>query len=494
MWLGRALALVGGVSYPLAFSPYGIWPLALVAFVTLYLVISSGVGRWEAAARCLLFAIGKFGVGAYWIFVSLHSFADISVGLAATLFLTFLLLASAVFSLLAFFVVSTRHWILDALVFASGVGIVELGLSLPFALSFPWLHLGYALIDTPLSSFAPLGGVWMVSFVGVLFAVLIAQALRKNWGALGFALVPWLVGLVLPSASLDGERELSVALVQGNVPLEAKWKPGAWETLLKHHLRLSEPAAEADLVVWPESAIPVNIREIEDQVASSAKVFDGRLLFGTFETMPVGVELATYNSVASLSEGEILAFRKERLVPFAEYIPLRGVLGGVLGPLGYPMSSLAPAAGGQVPLRLGETTLGVAICYEVAYPQIVRRRAVEAELIVALSEDSWLGDTTGPWQHMQIARMRALELGKYLLRATNDGVTAIVDPTGSVEGELGRYRDGVLRGTVRGIEGDVTLYARFGLVPFAVVILLVLGVGWMVGWFVEGRGERTRRI
>ena len=477
--LERAIALAAGMAYPFALSPYELWPLALLAFLALYLTISGGVGRWEALTRCFLFGLGKFGVGAYWIFISLHTYADISIALAAALFLTFLILASVLFSLIALFVVSTRYPVLDALFFAAGSCIVELALSMPVALSFPWLHLGYALIDTPLSSFAPLGGVWMVGFTGVVCAVAIGQALKRSWGAMGLAAALWVVGLVLPAGGWESGERISVALVQGNVPLQTKWRQGAWEELLEHHSRLSERAADASLIVWPESAIPANIRDIEDRVVASVGALDGRLVFGTFETALSVGEPATHNVVAALVEGELSIFRKEHLVPFAEYIPLRSVFGTLLQPLGYPMSSLASASGGQAPLRLGGTTIGVAICYEVAYPQIVRRRAHEAELLVVLSEDSWLGDTTGPWQHMQIARMRALELGKYLVRATNDGITAIVDPTGSIKGELDRYQVDVLRGTVVAIGGDATVYSRFGLAPIALLLLLVFSAGWV---------------
>ena len=474
--------------YPFAFAPYELWPVALIAFIGLYLVISSGVSRWEVLARCFLFGVGKFGAGTYWIFVSLHTYADISIGLSVALFATFLVAASALFSLIALFVVSTRYSVLDSLTFASGCCVVELAMSMPVAFSFPWLYLGYALIETPLSVFAPLGGVCMVGFAGVLSAVAMVQASRRNWGTPGIALALWCLGLVFPVGGWEGGERISVALVQGNVPLDEKWRQGAWEGLLQRYLRLSESAADARLVIWPESALPTDIRKIKDRVADSASALDGRLVFGSFETAIVGAERSTFNVVAALDGGQLSVFRKERLVPFGEYIPLRSVFGGALRPLGYPMSSLASSPVGQVPLRVGKTTIAIAICYEVAYPQIVRRRAHKAELLVVVSEDSWLGDTTGPWQHLQIARMRALELGKYLVRVTNDGITAIVDPTGSITGELERHQMGVLKGSVVAIGGHATLFARFGLAPIAALILLVLGAGWVAQRNVELRG------
>ena len=482
-------ALGAGSAFPLAFAPFGLWPVALVALLVLHRTIQ-GAGRWEAIARCFLFGVGKFGVGAYWVFVSLDEYADISVALSVGLFLAFVVVASSVFSLIGFFAGASRFAVLDALVFASGLCIVELSLSMPWALSFPWLHLGYALIDTPLSVFAPLGGVWAVGFVGAVTAVAVGQALRRSWATLAVAVALWLPGLVFEPNGPETEEAMTVALVQGNVPLERKWGSGGWESLLERYARLSDGAGDADLIVWPESAVPVDLRTIERQVAEMAQPYDGRLVFGALETDTAQGSAATFNVVAMLEDGDLSVFRKERLVPFGEYIPFRGVLGGALRPLGYPMSSLQPAVGGQAPLQLGSRRLAVAICYEVTYPQIVRRRALGADLIVVLSEDSWLGDTTGPWQHLQIARMRALELDRYLVRATNDGVTAIVDSAGSVVESLPRYRADVLVGSVAPSQAE-TPYSRFGLVPMAVVVLLVMVADWVTKGLGRVRNARS---
>ena len=483
--LGRTLALGAGAAFPFAFAPYGLWPVALVALFVLHRTACSAAGRWEAVGRCFLFGVGKFGGGAFWIFVSLDAYAGISVAFACGLFAAFVVVASAVFSLLAFFAAPARHGVLDALVFASGLCVVEISLSMPWGLSFPWLHLGYALIDTPLSVYAPLGGVWAVGFAGAATAVAAGQALQRRWGALALAAALWCPGLVLDVNGRDAEDSFSVALVQGNVPLEEKWGAGSWESLLGRYLGLSDGARDADLVVWPESAIPVDVVVVEDRIAEAAQHLDGRLVFGALEKGTADGSAAIFNVAAALEDGRLSVFRKERLVPFGEYIPLRNLLGGALRPLGYPMSSLTPFERFQQPLRLGGRTLAAVVCHEVAYPQIVRGRASGADLIVVLSEDSWLGDTSGPWQHLQMARMRALELDRYVVRATNDGVTALINSAGSVVEALPRYRADVLEGAV--VPGDAeTTYSRFGVVPVAVLIVLVLGADWLA------RGRRPR--
>ena len=473
-----ACVLAGGL-FPLAFSPYGFWPIALASLLVLYATIHGVRSRSKALARCFLFALGKYGIGAYWILVSLNDYADLPSAIAATWFATFLVLASALFSLVALFAVSTRFAIVDALVFASGIFVAEVALSIPWAMSFPWLHTGYALIDTSLSFFAPLGGVWAVGFAAAFTVAALGQAWKGHWVPLLVAAPLWCPGLLFSNGSPNGSGEpFSVAVVQGNVRLEDKWRLGATVSSLDRYLMLSDGLEDADLVVWPESAVPVDVRLMQGRIPEAARELDGRLVFGGFEEALVDGNAAIFNVAAAYENGNLSVFRKERLVPFAEYVPLPRPFGEVQRPRGYPMSALTPSSGTQEPLRIGGRTLAVAICYEVAYPQIVHRRARGSDLIVVLSEDSWLGDTTGPWQHLQIARMRALELGRYLVRATNDGVSAIVDPNGHVVGMLPRYESAVLTGTITSSRGE-TFFGRFGLLPMITLALLVAGADWI---------------
>lgn len=467
------LALGAGLVFPFAFAPFDLWPLALFALVVLHQAIEHARGRWEIVGIFFLFAIGKFGAGAYWIFVSLVSFSEATLFLAIGLFVAFLLVASALFSLSAFFAAKSPSPTLNALLFAAGLTVIEILFALPWALSFPWLYIGYAFIDTPVSIFAPYGGVWAVSFVVALSAAAIGNALNGQWRAIVVAVVLWSPGLTLSEGHLDEGESVSVALVQGNVRIEDKWKNQGWQESLSKYIWLSGFAPHTDLVVWPESAVPVDVNPMEEEIIDTLGEFDGRLVFGALESRKVEHRSVTHNVVVAFDRSSLSFYRKERLVPFGEYIPMRNVLGGVLRPLGYPMSSLAPATSEQAPLRLGNLTLGSIICYEIAYPHLVRRRASQTDLIVVLSEDSWLGDTSGPWQHLQIARMRALELNRPLVRATNDGLTASIDGRGSIVKQLPQFRDDVLVDSVVLQEGS-TLYAKFGVLPVALLIVLVL--------------------
>lgn len=467
------VALASGAIFPIAFAPFNLWPLAVIALLVLHQTLLRSLGTWQIIGVCFLFAIGKFGVGAYWIFVSLVSYAEVHLLVAIGLFTTFLVLTGTLFTVLGFFTTKSRNTTLNVLVFASGLAVVEVLFSLPWPLSFPWLHLGYALIDTPLKIFAPMGGVWAVSFVGAFTAAALSHSLNGHWHALVVAVVLWCPGLFLTMSQPDGGESISVALVQGNISMSDKWEHNGWRQSLTKYGWLTKMASSADLIVWPEAAVPVDAYELEEDIFNAVQSFDGRLVFGALESRKLASRSEVFNVVVSVDQGTFSFFRKERLVPFGEYIPLRTVLGEFLQPVGYPMSSLTPSTNAQGLPRVGDLTIGPAICYEIAYPHLVRRRVSNADLIVVLSEDSWLGDTIGPWQHLQIARMRALELNRPLVRATNDGVTATVDANGIVQNQLPRYREDVLVDSVL-LPRGTTLFARFGLLPIALLVMIVL--------------------
>ncbi len=467
------LTLAAGLVFPFAFAPFNLWPLAILSLLLLYQSIQYASRTSQIIGICFVFAIGKYASGAYWVFVSLVSFAEIHLFLAIGLFLSFLFLTAVLFSILAFFTTKSRSSTLNALVFASGLTVVEILFSLPWPLSFPWLHLGYALIDTPLSIFAPYGGVWAISFAGAFTAACISELLNRHSRPMLTAILLWCPGLFLTVNHTIDSESISVALVQGDISLNDKWSEDGWRESLMKYSWLSKMSPSADLVVWPESALPVDSVATVKDIIDELQDLDGRLVFGSLETRREAGRTSTFNVVVALKESELSFFRKEQLVPFGEYIPMRNFLGDFLQPLGYPMSNLRPDEAGQELLQLGGLSLGTAICYEIAYPHLVRQRGFHADLIVVLSEDSWLGDTTGPWQHLQIARMRALELSRPLVRATNDGVTASIDANGSIVKQLPRYREDVLLDTVALQEGR-TVFARFGLLPIALLIVSVL--------------------
>ena len=341
---------------------------------------------------------------------------------------------------------------------------------------FPYNLLGYAAgRGEVLGQAADLAGVYGLSAVAVLVNVAVAAAFASGrWrsASTGFAggavLVTTAYGLVVlagapgnsAGADASADAAIPVGLVQGNVAQTAKWDPDEAETILRRHLALSEDAIEdgARLVIWPESSWPDPYGVERDAFARAALTTvsargGAALLVGTTHVEDTEDALAVANSAVLVDADGSWPGRydKVRLVPFGEYVPLRAVL-RMLGPLVHAVGAVVPGARDQPLLRApaaGVPLFGVAICYEVVFPHLVRRQAARgAEFLVTITNDAWYGRSSGPYQHLAMARMRAIETRRWLVRAANTGISAIVDPWGRVIRRSELEETTVLRGEI----------------------------------------------
>jgi apolipoprotein N-acyltransferase len=265
------------------------------------------------------------------------------------------------------------------------------------------------------------------------------------------------------------------ALVQGNVDQATKWLPENRLPIAAHYRQLSAPHWGVDLIVWPEAALTL----FEHQAAELLAALDeqGRasgtgLVLGipALEVRP-GDEIVFQNAALALGAAKG-RYVKRRLVPFGEYVPLETLLRGLITFFDLPMSHAEPGAWQQPPFRLGEGSASMAICYEIVYPELSR---ADVNLLLTISNDTWFGHSIGPRQHLAIARMRALENGRWLLRATNNGVTAIVDPRGQVTARLPQFEAGVLTGGFRLMSGR-TPFNRLGDWPLHLLLVVAAAV------------------
>jgi len=270
----------------------------------------------------------------------------------------------------------------------------------------------------------------------------------------------------------------NVALVQGNIEQITKWQPDNVLPILDTYQSLTDPHWGTDLVIWPEAAITL----FREQAASFLERWNARgqaknttLLLGLpdVERLPDGSG-SFQNTAIAVGSGSG-RYAKRRLVPFGEYVPLESLLRGVIGFFDLPMSRSSSGPEVQPPILAGDTTLGLAICYEIAYPELVRKSAKTAEVLVTISNDAWFGASIGPHQHLQLAQMRALENGRFVLRSTNNGVTAIINPRGELTQTLPQFEPGVLTGAYYPASGR-TPFNRFGHAP-----VLILAFGLLVG-------------
>jgi apolipoprotein N-acyltransferase len=359
---------------------------------------------------------------------------------------------------------------------------------------FPWIPLGNAVVSLlPLAQLASVLGVyglsWLLALLNALFAFAAMTSGRRRTAAVMAA-----VGLVAATSLWgalrirDGRltREgtaLTVALIQGNVPQDEKWDPSRAGAIFDRYLRMTREAAAAgaELIIWPESATPfyfdedpvsaLRVRQLVSEIRTP-------LLFGTDEVEP-GSPPKYYNSAFMLNEAGTTAavYRKMFLVPFGEYVPF-GTLLTFVGPLVEAVSAFSPGQRVTM-LPVNGHMMSTAICYEVVYPHLIRRGVLEgAELLTTITNDAWYGGTSAPFQHFDLAAMRAIEQGRYLARAANTGISGIVDPYGRVTVRTGLFETTAPLGEVRFIQ-ERTVYARIGDLAAQLAVLIMGFALWL---------------
>lgn len=473
-----ALALIAGGVLSLSLSPFDLWPFAVLSPALLFMVIKHCSIR-RCMVRFYLYNLGLFGAGVSWIFVSVHEYGGASV-LLATLLVAALVLSYSLLCLPLAFVFA--KW-LRANDRAFVLGFIALWLLQEWFRSwiltgFPWMYLGYGLLGTWLEHYAPLGGVFGVSLAALVAIIATIHAVQSRQYIL--CLIPIVIlvtGVALSKLSFSTSKDtLTVSLVQGNVDQAVKWRPENRVPIMQRYANASNDEWGRDLIVWPEAAVTVFRRQAGTYLSHLDKLAEEHgttLILGIPDRDETGGFL---NTVVSLGEDEG-QYIKRRLVPFGEYVPLEDWLRGIITLFDLPMSRNQPGPARQVPLTVAGHQISMSICYEVVYPNLVRTAVTSPAVLMTVSNDSWFGASIGPWQHLQMARMRSLENERDMVRATNNGVTAIIDHRGNVRAQLPQFETGVLRGEVSVRSGD-TPYHRFGDYPVLLLCLALLAIAF----------------
>ena len=475
------LALAAGALMPLSLAPLDWWLLAFIAPALLALLLYSHQDKATLFALSFAFGAGVFGVGASWVFVSIHQYGNASILLAGFLTLLFSLGLGLVFALpfiglgwikhtnkLVYLLAFTCIWVLGE------------WLRSWLLTGFPWLFIGYSQLSTGLVGLAPIGGIFLVSFGVLITAVLFASvplqlANRHKVILLSITSVVWMTGFISTHYQWTTEQgdEISVAMIQANIAQEKKWLPEYRTPTLDTYRRLSQAAHDNDWVIWPEAAIPILYSQANKflmDIDTFAEATDSALLTGILYDDRVNNRY--HNSAVALGNGSGV-YHKTRLVPFGEYVPLEKWLRGIIGFFNLPTSIISKGDDVQPELKMGEHKVGMAICYEIVYPDIVAQRAKNADVLMTLSNDAWFGASWGPLQHVQMAQMRAVENGRYLIRSTNNGVSAIIKPDGSMSATSQQFVQETLTGTVKSMTGH-TWFTLTKSYPVVVLCFLIL--------------------
>ena len=482
--ISELAVLLAGALTVTAFAPYGWHPVAILSLAILF-------NQWlrdsprQALLHGGLFGLGFFGVGVSWVFVSVYVHGHVPMAASILVTLVFVCVLSLYPALLGYFlrrIVTASGGLLPLLVFATGWIVVEWLRGWLFT-GFPWLSIGSSQVDSQLSAFAPFAGVYGVGLAVALNAALLVAVIRnqQRMPALFFIFVIWASALLIDRLEWTSpvDEHLQVALVQGNIAQEEKWAPENVENTLMRYTELSFSRPAIDLVVWPETAIPAFFHQVEDGFIPS---LESRLQ-GRDMSMLTGVPVLDrgvseyFNAVTSIG-GERMFYYKRHLVPFGEYLPLRKVIGTTLDALAVPNADFSRGDDAQQLIEVAGYPVGTSICFEVAFSEEIAKALPQAALLVNVSNDAWFGDSLAPHQHLEMARMRAMETGRPMLRATNTGISAIIDYDGAILASSVQFETAVVTGSIVPRKG-ATPYVRLGNAPVIILCSSFLLLVWL---------------
>ncbi len=488
-----ALAAGSGALLACAFAPLNWWPLAVLS-PALLMWLWQGATPRVAAWLGFWFNAGTFAAGTYWLYISIRIFGEAPLWVAFLLMIALIVIMGLYHAALGY---SVARWL-------PATGVVRWLLGVPaawlliewwrgwFLSGFSWLSLGYSQTDTVLAAYAPIAGVYGISAMlllsaGALTAVICGTPRARIVGAIVFA-VPWLAGAALRSVDWTSSSgpPVSVAVVQGNISQEQKWLDKNQDTILKLYRDLTEKNLGTQLIVWPESAVPDLANNQIPYISAlyhETRARNTALVFGILRESDTGQHY--FNSVLSLDK-TIGWYDKDHLVPFAEFFPVPGFVRSWLRLMSLPYSDFTRGGANQPPLSAAGLELGVTVCYEDAYGSAMLAVLRKATGLVNVTNDAWFGHSTARYQHFQIARMRALEAGRYMIRAANNGVSGVIGPHGEVVALAPEFQTYVLHASITPRAG-LTPYARVG--NWLIVILATAALGGAL-WVRKAYGRK----
>jgi len=473
-------ATLAGALLTLAFAPFNLWWLALLCPAALMLLLQDATLR-SGAWLGFCFGVGTFVAGTWWLYISVHDFGEAPLWLTIALIIALVAIMSLYYALLGY--VAAR-WLPDEGAARFLVGLPAAWLLTEwlrgwFLSGFPWLSLGYAQTDTWLASLAPVIGVYGISALLLVGSGALALLWRGRGSerllALVLLVLPWTAALALARVEWTEVRgqPVSVAIVQGAIPQDLKWIQSNRQPTRDLYQRLNDQALGAHLILWPESAVPELANDMTRYLAEiyrRSRAQGSDVVMGIVRVGENGEDY--YNSILSLTE-PLAFYDKKHLVPFAEYFPVPAFVRGWLRLMSLPYSDFTPGNADQPVLAAGGLKIAATVCYEDAFGSAQLGVLAEADVLANVTNDAWFGRSPARHQHFQIARMRAQEAQRFLLRAANDGISAIVGPRGEVLQRATEYQAAVVRGTVEPRRG-LTPYARVGNWPVVLASLLGL--------------------
>ena len=447
-----------GLLLPLSFAPFHLPGFAIISLALFYYELNKP--QKDARLRNLFwhgmaYGLGFFGVGASWVYVSIHVYGHFNIiiaGLITLLFIVYLSLFPALMAVTYAYLRIRPYSFVSLVAFPALWTLSELLRSTVFT-GFPWLLVEFGQFDSPIQSLLPIIGVYGVTFITALAATLLSLCLKESQikripslgGLLFLILSPGLISL--NDDNSNQTKPIQVGIIQANLSMRDKWDEQLFWHILDDYQKQIHTLLGTELIVLPESAIPVSASYISDilrQISQEAKKAGSSILLGIPKPTEFD-ESNYYNALMALGHGEG-TYLKQHLVPFGEYIPKP--FQHINRMLKLPELNLHSGAKNQPLITVQNKPIATLICYELAYGNLLRQQLPAAELIVSISDDGWFGHSLAMAQHQQIAQVRSLQTARYQLMANNDGLSSIIDASGHLVDFLPPFSAGLLRGTV----------------------------------------------
>ena len=487
-WTSRMISAALGVLTTFTFEPVGLGLLAPLLILPL-LYVAHTVSPRDTGGHFFWYGLGLFLTGTYWIQISVSGFGGAPWWIAVVLMVGLALIMSAWLWLAGWVISRFSHgepWLL--LLMAPSAWVMIEWLRGWVLTGFPWLALGYGQIDNALAGWAPMLGVYGVSFALMLSTTAILVAVLtippQRWIALGIVFVPFVGGAVVGGIGFtraDGEPVRST-IVQAGISQDQKWLPEQRMPTMQYFHKATRDVSDSEIVVWPEVAIPAVIGQVEDfleVVQRDAKRNSQTVVLGILERIDDRGDVDVYNSVLALDGTKRQVYRKRHLVPYGEYFPVPDFVRTWMQQMNLPYNDLSMGEETQPLIRTHSgLNLASAICYEDAYAGEMLYAFPEADIIMNLSNDAWFGDSIAAHQHLQIARMRSLEFGRPTIRATNTGISAFIAYDGSLLETGPQHLPVSLTAAVRPRKG-ATPFANWGNAPIVILCAIILAFGWV---------------
>lgn len=478
------IAIFSGALITFSFAPFNIWPLAIVSLIAFGLLLKEQDFK-QILWRSFAFGVGFYGAGIHWIYTSIHNFGGASPLLAALLVFIFACFMALIFCIPFYAYAKWFNYHRFALTLAfPACWMLGEWIRTWLLTGFPWLFLGYAHLDTWLAGWAPVSGVVSISFLLALTAGVIAEWIwtntrepKKNISLIfltSLAASVWLIGAGLKTVTWaePDTKPITVAMVQPNIDQGTKLSFDEESTInaLNQLRDLSKDLWSNNWVVWPEAAIPTSLTFHEalpflEEMNKQAALNESALFTGVIYDDQDKQKF--YNSIVGLGNGYGF-YHKRRLVPFGEYLPFPNQLRGLIDFFDLPTSFIHLGPQEQHGLIANGVRITPAVCYEIVYPDLIANAAKETQVLLNVNNLGWFLDSIQSKQFMQMAQMRALETGRYLVYSTNNGPSAIIDNKGNILSHSDSFKAQTFTGTIYAVKDSTP----FMIVTSGPVVLL----------------------